>query len=236
MNTKFLKLQLLIWFFTSLFFNTKVQAQYSFTYLENVVVKVISPNTNIYSAPNLESYILDTKQKDDILNVIGEYTNWYIVQLKDNSIGLIHKDYVASLDPENTKLISLDNETIENIFNSINSLREENNTQYINYDEKLSLIAQKKAIDMATNEYINHFSETYKTPFKMLKDNNIDFKFATESFMVINNDSDILDIIKNNKFINVISLNKNFNKIGIGLSKNYKSEKVIVQIFINETQ
>lgn len=63
----------------------------------------------------------------------------------------------------------------------INKERAANGLAPLTVDTRLVELAQLKAMDMKTNGYFNHTSPTYGTPFEMLKNAGIKYRYAGEN-------------------------------------------------------
>lgn len=78
---------------------------------------------------------------------------------------------------EEASLKEEENETL----NLINEYREKNGLTKLKPISKLQNMAKLKAEDIVKNEYFSHTSENLGTPFEMLKENGVEYKFAGEN-------------------------------------------------------
>ena len=101
-------------------------------------------------------------------------------------------------------------------------------------DIELSQVANVKAKDMVDNNYFNHDSPTYGSPFTMMKDFGIKYTAAGENLAGYNNvDKAHVGLMTSDGHRRNI-LNSNFTHIGIGVQKSPRYGYVFVQMFIRK--
>ena len=69
----------------------------------------------------------------------------------------------------------------QEVFDLVNKVREENNLSPYTYNAKLSDVARIKAQDMKDNNYFDHTSPTYGTPYEMMTQFGIKYTAAAEN-------------------------------------------------------
>jgi uncharacterized protein YkwD len=119
------------------------------------------------------------------------------------------------------------------MFSLVNSARSENGLEPYGWDDKLNKIARLKAEDMAKSGNISHVSETYGTPFQMLKSLYAPYKNASEnistSASVYSAHASIMARPQNRA--NVFA---RYDKMGVGVVRSENYGEIIVQLFVRE--
>jgi uncharacterized protein YkwD len=110
--------------------------------------------------------------------------------------------------------------TIVDLLDKTNSAREENNVSRLASEKKLQAAAQKKAEDMAKNNYFAHTAPSGKNPWQWLDEENYIYQKAGENLAVnFENSSELikgwLDSPSHKKNL----LNENFKEVGIGIAQ-----------------
>ncbi len=123
----------------------------------------------------------------------------------------------------------------ETLFSLANNERIENGLSPYKWDEKLNEAAQLKADDMAKNNYLSHYSESYGTPFKMLKEQDIRFMLASENIGINTTITSAHSAFLDNAFNRFNILNKSYTKMGVGIANSQEYGKIVVEIFIRES-
>lgn len=123
------------------------------------------------------------------------------------------------------------NEEEDKMLKLINQERNNQGLDNLRIDEGLTEVARLKAQDMNTNDYFEHFSPEYGSPFDMLKERNINYLLAGENladaptvekgFQELMNSSEHKDNI----------LESRYDKVGIGIIPGGEYGLTIVQIF-----
>ncbi len=99
-------------------------------------------------------------------------------------IGFVFQCFVFASSMEETTVILGDanlNEEEQEVLDLINEQREDNGLSKLQPYEELQKVAKLKAEDIVNNEYFSHTSPTYGTPFEMLKQEGVVYKFAGEN-------------------------------------------------------
>lgn len=216
-------------------------------------VEVTAAKLNLRTGPGYSYPVVGIVESGQRLEVIGTLDNWYLVLLPDGSIGVISYQYVKVTKmgeniyttPDTKKEEGADNTDLdekvektesdaEKMFDLINNDRLENNLTPFVWDEKLNRIAEIKAKDMAENDYFDHNSSVYGTPFAMLKQMEVLYLSASENIArnnsVENAHLELMSSVQHR--VNILSAR--FNKVGIGIYDRGENGKIIVQLFIEE--
>lgn len=102
------------------------------------------------------------------------------------------------------------------------------------FDDELTKVASVKAQDMVDNNYFEHNSPTYGSPFDMMKNFGIQYYAAGENLAGYNNVEKAHIGLMNSDGHRKNILNSNFTHIGIGICKSPKYGYVFVQMFIGK--
>ena len=98
---------------------------------------------------------------------------------------------------------------------------------------KLSAVAEKKAEDMAVNNYFSHTSPTYGSPFDMMKQFGISYTSAGENIaMGQKTPADVMNGWMNSSGHRANILNTSYTEIGVGYVTNSNGTGYWVQEFI----
>lgn len=215
-------------------------------------VEVTALKLNLRTGPGLDYPIVGSVEKGQKLEVIGTIDKWYIVILPDSSIGVISYQFVkvtklgsksydiltaqeneGSDDSSGSTETALESDA-EKLFDLMNKARVENKLAPFTWDETLNRIAEIKAKDMSDNNYFDHNSPSYGTPFAMLKQMDIFFLSASENIARNNSVENAHLELMSSVHHRVNVLNSRFNKAGVGICDSKEWGKIIVQIFIEE--
>ncbi len=108
-------------------------------------------------------------------------------------------------------------ETIEDVFEEINSIRKSKNLSHLILSSELSEVAEKHSFDMANNVFFSHISKNGKTPSQRVQEQGFFFKKILENISKANSIcAAYLEILESPGHLNNI-LDKNINYIGIGI-------------------
>ncbi|MDI6601144.1 MAG: CAP domain-containing protein [Thermoanaerobacteraceae bacterium] len=114
----------------------------------------------------------------------------------------------------------------------INSEREKLGVDKLTMDENLAKLARLKSEDMAKNNYFNHESPTYGSPFEMMKDNEISYQMAAENIAKNSSVYKAHVSLMNSESHRANILNPGYNKVGIGIVKGQNNTYIITEMFI----
>lgn len=123
-----------------------------------------------------------TVQKGDTLWLISKAYQVGISEIIEANSQFENPDLIY---PGDTVYIPLVDEEVtstqEEILSLVNKERKSQGLSSLELDWQVSRVAQTKSEDMAENNYFDHTSPTYGTPFQMLKSFNISYKTAGEN-------------------------------------------------------
>lgn len=203
-------------------------------------------NLNVRSGPGTGYKIVTTIPKNQYIRVFAGVGDWYIVQVEGDYVGAVSKKYVKPIYPQTsssggktsssgtgttTATLSADE---QEVFNLINQQRANNGLAALKVDSEVQRVARIKAQDMVNNNYFDHNSPTYGSPFDMLKSFKISYKSAGENIAGNNNNSAAVTAWMNSPGHKANILNSSFNYTGVGVVNGSKYGKIYVQMFIGK--
>lgn len=216
---------------------------------------VTATTLNVRSGPGTGYSVVATVNKNDYVRVFAGVGNWYIVQVEGDYIGAVSQKYIKPIYPSgsstnsggtsssgnaagntnnNTNTTSsLTADELET-FNLINKQRANNGLPALKIDAEVQRVARIKAQDMVNNNYFDHNSPTYGTPFNMLKNFGISYKTAGENIAGNSSNSAAVNAWMNSSGHRANILNGNYNYTGISVVSSPKYGKVYVQMFIGK--
>lgn len=199
---------------------------------------ILENNVNLRQGPSTNFKIISKLNKNYKITVIGLINDFNIIILNNKTVGAISKQYVAkSISNNNNNNNNNNNYDISNvdvILTLINKTRKSKGLPSLILNNKLNNIANLKALEMENNDYFLHESPSYGSPFKMMQNFGINYLSAGENIArnvnIISGVNNWINSDTNSKNI----FNKDYNNIGIGISKSKKYGYIIVAMFIQK--
>ena len=244
---------LLLLFIFCLFFSTK---SFAMKYYENVGTTtglVTATSLNVRQGPGTNFSSVTRVYKNEYIRIFAKIGDWYVIQTNSDYIGCANKNYIKLIYPNsnnvsntNTSNNTSSNNTNQNIitsslnsneqevFNLINKQRTNNGLSNLKIDSEVQRVARIKAQDMVNNNYFDHNSPTYGTPFEMLKSFGISYKSAGENIAGNSSNSGAVNAWMNSSGHRANILNENYNYTGIGIVNSPKYGYIYVQQFIQK--
>ncbi|WP_084281490.1 CAP domain-containing protein [Alkaliphilus transvaalensis] len=217
----------------------KVAIKNSSIYKEGEVKEILIKEdmTEVYSGKNPNLSVVATYNNGDLLKVIGVTDDWYVVLLEDQQVGCVEKSkavpYVEGRDTKDN--VILDDHLLaeeKEMVDLINKERIEVGLEPLIIDLTLTKIARLKSKDLIEENYFNHYSPTYGSPFEMMEKYKIDYLFAGENLAGHNSVIGAHHSLMNSTTHRQNILNPTFTHIGIGMEKGGPYGKVFTQMFI----
>lgn len=218
--------------------------------------KVTAAVLNIRQGASVSMPIICKVYKDETIKVFGKIDDWYIVYIPSKKIvGAASAQYLkviaksqpiaynAQKLPESTSvsptkqqltaepLPDMSEDEIE-LLNYVNITRSNEGINVLKCDARLAKIAKLKAKDMVNKDYFAHNSPTYGSPFDMMRQSDIYFRYAGENIAGNSLIKDAFDEWLKSEGHKKNILNSNFNYTGIAVVPSDVYGKVIVQMFI----
>lgn len=131
----------------------------------------------------------------------------------------------------NTAPLSADEQEMVRL---VNEARAENNVKPLEVDFKLSNVARVKSQDMINNNYFDHNSPTYGSPFDMMKSFKVNFSQAGENIAGNQTVQAAHTSLMNSPGHRKNILNPNFTHIGVGIKNGGNYGKMFTQMFMSK--
>lgn len=245
---------LIISFILILVFTTSFGMQHYYK-LDFTTGLVTADKLNVRSGPGTGYPVVATVNKNQYIRIFAGVGNWYIVQVEGDFIGAVSQKYVKPIYPgssgtssgtsanigsnssgnssQQSNTSSLSSDELET-FNLINQQRINNGLSELKIDNELQRVARIKAQDMVDNNYFDHNSPTYGTPFNMMKNFGITYKTAGENIAGNSNNSSAVTAWMNSSGHRANILNSSYNYTGLAVVSSPRYGKVYVQMFIGK--
>lgn len=214
---------------------------------------VTADRLNVRSGPGTGYSVVTTVNRNEYVRVFAGVGNWYIVQVEGDYIGAVSQKYVKPIYPNSSgtstgsgtstsgssggsstsTTSSLTSDELET-FNLINQQRANNGLSELKIDNELQRVARIKAEDMVSNNYFDHNSPTYGTPFNMMKNFGITYKTAGENIAGNSSNSGAVNAWMNSPGHRANILNGNYNYTGLAVVSSPRYGKIYVQMFIGK--
>lgn len=224
---------------------------------------VIANELNMRTGPATSNPIMQVLKKGKWVNVLSEIEGWYVIYDPDtDKVGCVVKTYLmdgvtyTSMGGKTTPVPPAPSATPapapgatpggqlstdeQELLNLINSERAKAGVSALVPDADLMNVGRTKAGDMVQNNYFNHISPTYGSPFDMMRQFGITFKTAGENIAGNQTISGAVAAWMGSAGHKANILNSAYNYTGIGIAQSNKygiSGKpgyVIVQEFIGK--
>lgn len=114
----------------------------------------------------------------------------------------------------------------------VNSERAKAGLKPLEVDMRLVDLARKKSADMIKNNYFDHTSPVYGTPFEMMKSAGITYRYAGENIAGAPTVQRAHEGLMNSPGHRANILSPNYNRIGIGIVDGGPYGKMFTQLFI----
>jgi uncharacterized YkwD family protein len=210
-----------------------VVAYTSFTKAEVDKVVVTASALNVRSGNSTSFPVVNKVYRNQVIEVIGKLGNWYVVHLPDDTVGAIAgwytKPYQAQ-QAEQGKTIASQEELY--MLQLINNERTSRGLKPLQMDNDLVKIARLKSKDMIDNNYFDHNSPTYGSPFKMMQDFGIQFRYAGENLAGNQSVDAAHKALMNSPGHRENILKPEYNYIGIGIVDGGLYGKMFTQMFV----
>ena len=122
----------------------------------------------------------------------------------------------------------------QEVFNLINAERAANGLAPLVIDKDLENIARLKARDMVDKDYFSHQSETYGSPFDMMRSFGISYKIAGENIAGNSSNTEAVNTWMNSEEHKENILNNSYTYTGIAAVDGSIYGKIFVQEFVGK--
>lgn len=218
-------------------------------------IEVTATRLNVRTGPGTQFPIINQVRQGQIIDVIGALDGWYVVHLPNNSVGVLSSTYTRvyrnhntttektpdptptpsdkETPPSDSSLEGLTDDEKE-MFHLINEARKAQGLSPYAIDMDVVRVARIKAKDMAENKYFSHESPTYGSPFTMLKQFGISYRAAGENIAGNRSVQAAHEALMNSSGHRANILNRQYDRVGIGIVPDARYGKVFVQMFIKK--
>lgn len=188
---------------------------------------------NLRCGPSTDYSIVKVLKKDQSLTIITKINGWYVVHEDTHGyIGCVSEKYVYFKTPDKNTEDIQNNSAEKTLLNLVNETRKKNGLKELTLNEELSRIALHKAMDMVANNYFDHNSKIYGTPFEMIRSYGMNFSSAAENIAGNQSVESAFYAWMNSQGHAANILNSNFTDTGIGICVSPKYGLILVQMFI----
>ena len=205
-------------------------------------IEVTANKLNVRLGPGTSYRKISTLSRGDIIDVLGTLGSWYVIHMKDGSVGVVSSTYTrvhsyynpvsTTKEPDKYSGNLSPDETL--MFNLVNAERKSAGLPAYKLDMELMRVARIKAEDIVTNMYFSHISPIYGSPFKMLTDFSIDYIVASENIAGNTTVESAQQSLMSSSSHRSKILSTDYNYIGIGIVNDIRYGKIFVQMFIQK--
>ena len=209
----------------------------TYTNMSAKIASVTGNSVNLRRGPGTNFAKVTKLSKGTTVKIIGSVGSFYMAITSDNTVGMIHKDYInlsSNNAGANTSLntnTNLGTQDQQYVLKLINEYREKNGVSKLTMGTKLIKISQIKADDMTKNSYFSHTSPTYGSPFDMMKNYGLSYKVAGENIAGNPSLEGAVNSWINSSTHRENLLSKSYNYAGIGISKSSTYGYIVVAMF-----
>lgn len=223
-------------------------------------VKINATNCNVRSGCGTNFPKIATLNQGNTVKVLGKLNNFYIVQMPNsNKVGCVSADLTSPYSsmsnvtktppqipslPKTTVTPSSQYNTTNNgaamsdqesrILQLCNAERQKNALKALKSNMDLTKLARLKSDDMVKNNYFDHQSPTYGSPFDMLKKYGVSYMYAGENIALNQNADAAFKAWMNSEGHRKNILNPNFTELGVGIAQKSGASYVYTQMFIGK--
>ncbi|MGE5380569.1 MAG: CAP domain-containing protein [Methylocystaceae bacterium] len=203
---------------------SEVKGIFTTTTVKQVQVTVTS--ANLRTGASTSHSKISALTKGSIVDVMGKIGDWYVVKTSGDTVGCLNsstvKPYTAPSPtptptpvPAPTDVSSMQTEML----GYINAARAENGAAPLVLDQALCNGAYLKSKDMVDNNYFDHNSPTYGSPFEMMQKLGISFSWAGENLAKHTSIKAAHDGLMNSPGHRANILKPEYKKLGLGIVK-----------------
>lgn len=233
---------------------TRTSAEQTWKRVDFISGIVTAAELNVRKGPSTKYAIVGTLKQNKWVNVLAEIDGWYVIF--DPATGLVGCVSGKYLQPPNkvdqpkatptplpkptnapqptkapTPSTNLSQDE-QKVLDLINAERKKAGLSELKADPDLMEVARLKAKDMVENNYFNHQSPKYGSPFDMMRQFGISFRSAGENIAGNSTAEGAVKAWMNSEGHRKNILNGEFNLTGIGVYQSPKYGKIFVQMFI----
>lgn len=216
--------------------NTAPSGALTYTNITAKISTVSGDSVNLRHGPGTNFAKVQKIPKGTSVKVIGTIGDFYTIVTTDNTIGMMHKNYINLNSNTNSSNNTVSDKTLGNqdqqyVLQLINEYREKNGVSKLSMGTKLIKIAEIKSKDMVDKDYFSHTSPTYGSPFEMMKNYGLSYKVAGENIAGNPSLEGAVNSWINSSTHRENLLSKSYNYAGIGISKSPTYGYIVVAMF-----
>lgn len=216
-------------------YNTQPPSYYNSIQKSDVDRVVITASAlNVRSGNSTVFPVVNKVYNNQQIEVIGRLGNWYVVHLPDDTVGAVAswytKPYAASQPPSGDTSYATQEE--QYMLDLINKERTSMGLKPLKMDKDLVKLSRLKSKDMIENNYFDHYSPTYGSPFDMMRDFGIQYKYAGENIAGNRSVEAAHQGLMNSSGHRANILKPEYNYIGIGIVDGGPYGKMFTQMFV----
>ena len=202
---------------------------------------------NVRQGPGTSYKAVTLVYKNEYVRIFAQIGDWYVIQTDKDYVGMVSKKYIKLIYPQssnsgntnsnNTGTTTTNGDLTadeQEVFDLINAERSAAGLSALKIDEELQNVARVKAQDMVDNNYFDHNSPTYGTPFNMIKNFGITYKTAGENIAGNSSNQGAVKAWMNSSGHKANILSNNYNYTGVAVVSSPTYGKVYVQMFIGK--
>jgi len=203
--------------------------------------EVTADSLNVRIGPGVGFPVVGSLNKSAVVRILGSIRGWLAILLPDDSIGMVSAEYVKVNEPPDINegsdpeadMAARELPDAAHLFLLVNNYRADFGLPAYVDDEKLNKAAQLKAGDMVKNNYFNHESPIYGTPFAMLRNLGVFYKTASENLARTADVTEAFTKMTGNLAHRTNLVSRRFTNMGIGVADdiNEPGKKIIVLLF-----
>jgi len=211
-------------------------------------IKVTTSALNVRSGPGVSFLKVGVVYQGQIIDCLGKIGSWWVVHLENDVVGVVSGSYAKPYYPPSPQPapqptpapapapqpasgpdIGIEEQKMVDL---INAERAKVGLAPLAVDVKLMDVAKLKAEDMVKNNYFSHTSPTYGSPFDMLKQFGVSYKYAGENIAGNSTVEAAHQALMNSQGHRENILSPNYTHVGIGITDSPTYGKIFVQLFI----
>jgi uncharacterized YkwD family protein len=207
--------------------------------IERIRVKV--DNLNVRSGCGKEFPVVDTLDRNQTVDVVGKFRDWFVVRLPNDKIGSVPENQVQPVveedNDEGTRQVTPAarlTEDEQRMVTLINQERTKRGLEPLKVDMEVTKIARLKSEDMVENNYFSHYSPTYGSPFDMLKSYGVEYVYAGENIAGNRSVERAHESLMNSQGHRENILKREFTHVGIGIARSDRYGYIFTQMFISK--
>ena len=222
--------------------SNKSMAMSDYQTVETKTGIVLASALNVREGPGTKYDRITIIYKSEYVRIFAQIGDWFVIQTDNDYVGLVNREYIKLIYEQDSSQSTSNQENVDNnlttdeqeVFNLVNEQRTIVGLAKLEIDEELQNVARLKVKDMVDNNYFDHNSPTYGTPFNMIKNFGITYKAAGENIAGNSSNQGAVDAWMASEGHKDNILSNNYNYTGIAVVNSPKYGKIYVQMFIGK--